>query len=136
MNREKRVAKKVKMSEKCGFLETTMRASSKAMGMSIDERLAREIHKLAKDNVFDKLNDNSDPEGIDHPAHYGGNTVYETIKVIEAWDLNFNLGNAVKYISRADEKDDAIRDLKKAVWYLQREIATRERENMESEVDW
>lgn len=63
-------------------------------------------------------------ETINHPGHYGGNTIYETIKVIEAWDLGFNLGNAVKYISRAGKKDQAklIEDLKKAAWYLHREI--------------
>lgn len=62
-------------------------------------------------------------EKIDHPIHYGGNTVYETIKVIEAWNLDFHLGNTVKYISRAGKKtDDSIEDLKKALWYLERKI--------------
>ena len=52
------------------------------------------------------------------------NNTYETIKVIEAWNLGFCLGNAVKYISRAGKKDKSkeIEDLEKAVWYLQREI--------------
>jgi hypothetical protein len=63
---------------------------------------------------------------VDHPAHYGGaNNPYEAIKVIEAWDLGFCLGNTVKYISRARKKDPAktIEDLEKARWYLDREIA-------------
>lgn len=66
---------------------------------------------------------------VNHPAHYGGDTVYETIKVIEAWKLNFNLGNAVKYISRAGKKarrsplNAKLEDLEKARWYLEREIA-------------
>lgn len=61
-------------------------------------------------------------EAVDHPAHYGGESnVYETIKVIEAWRLNFNLGNCVKYISRADRKGNRLEDLRKALWYLQRE---------------
>ncbi len=47
------------------------------------------------------------------------------ITVIEDWNLGFNFGNAVKYISRDDHKADAVEDLKKAVWYLQREIARR-----------
>lgn len=60
---------------------------------------------------------------VDHPAHYGGSdNLYEAIKVIEAWDLGFNLGNAVKYVSRAGKKDDIIQDLEKARWYLDREI--------------
>lgn len=64
-------------------------------------------------------------ESVDHPNHYGGKeNPYEAIKVIEAWNLGFCLGNAVKYISRAGKKDKSkvIEDLEKAVWYLQREI--------------
>lgn len=62
-------------------------------------------------------------EAVDHPQHYGGEgNPYEAIKVIEVWNLGFCLGNAVKYISRAGKKGAAIEDLKKAVWYLQREI--------------
>jgi hypothetical protein len=67
---------------------------------------------------------------VNHPAHYGGDTVYETIKVIEAWRLNFNLGNAVKYISRAGIKSNStlLEYLKKAAFYLNREIANIERD--------
>lgn len=63
---------------------------------------------------------------VDHPAHYGGATnPYEAIKVIEAWGLDFCLGNTVKYISRAGKKDDnsTIQDLEKAKWYLERRIS-------------
>lgn len=69
-------------------------------------------------------------ERINHPAHYGGDTTYEAIKVIEAWGLGFCLGNTVKYISRAGKKDAAllIEDLTKARWYLDREIARLQRE--------
>jgi hypothetical protein len=64
---------------------------------------------------------------VDHPPHYGGaNNPYEAIKVIEAWELGFNLGNTVKYISRAGKKGSAIEDLKKAAWYLNREIQNRD----------
>lgn len=65
------------------------------------------------------------PEKVDHPPHYGGDTVYETIKVIEAWGLDFHLGNAVKYISRAGKKGDATEDLEKAIWYIRRFIETK-----------
>ena len=62
-------------------------------------------------------------DAVDHPAHYGGaDNPYEAIKVIEAWNLGFNLGNAVKYISRHEHKGTALEDLKKAKWYLEREI--------------
>jgi hypothetical protein len=62
-------------------------------------------------------------EAVNHPAHYGGaDNPYEAIKVIEAWGLGFNLGNAVKYISRAGRKGSRAEDLRKARWYLDREI--------------
>lgn len=64
-------------------------------------------------------------ENVNHPKHYGGNdNIYEAIKVIEAWNLGFCLGNTVKYISRAGkkDKDKEIEDLEKASWYLTREI--------------
>jgi len=67
-------------------------------------------------------------EAINHPTHYGGaDNPYEAIKVIDAWKLGFNLGNTVKYISRAGKKDPekVLEDLKKAAWYLNREIMTR-----------
>lgn len=65
-------------------------------------------------------------ERVDHPDHYGSDeNLYETIKVIEAWDLDFNLGNAVKYISRAGKKspDTYKEDLQKAMWYLERALS-------------
>lgn len=64
---------------------------------------------------------------IDHPSHYRKDTGFEAIDVIEAWGLNFNLGNAVKYISRNGKKDpnEYILDLEKARWYIDREIKTR-----------
>lgn len=65
-------------------------------------------------------------ETVNHPAHYGGrDNPYEAIKIIEAWRLNFHLGNALKYIIRAGNKGDDIEDLKKAAWYLNREIERR-----------
>ncbi len=65
---------------------------------------------------------------VDHPPHYGGaDNPYEAIKVIEAWGLGFNLGNTVKYISRAGKKGAALEDLRKARWYLDREIAKGEK---------
>jgi hypothetical protein len=63
---------------------------------------------------------------VNSPAHYaeGRDPAHEPINVIEAWDLGFCLGNAVKYISRAGRKDPAkeIEDLRKAAWYLDRRI--------------
>jgi hypothetical protein len=58
---------------------------------------------------------------IDHPDHYQGQNL-EAIDVIEAFDLNFSLGNAIKYILRAGRKGVRKEDLEKAVWYINREI--------------
>lgn len=73
-----------------------------------------------------KPSSRAEPEQVNHPPHYGGDTTYEVIKVIEAWGLNFNLGNAVKYIARAGKKgegmDALLTDLEKARFYLNREI--------------
>lgn len=59
---------------------------------------------------------------VNHPAHYkvGG---IETIDFIEAKKLNYNLGNAVKYITRADHKGNRKQDLEKALWYIKRELS-------------
>ena len=69
-------------------------------------------------------------EAVHHPKHYinGG---YETIDVIEAWELPYNLGNVVKYISRAGRKDPQKKreDLEKAAWYLERELTRLDKQN-------
>lgn len=65
-------------------------------------------------------------EHVDHPIHYGGaDDPFEAINVIEAWGLNFALGNCVKYIARAGKKPgvDAVTDLQKARFYLDWHIA-------------
>ncbi len=63
------------------------------------------------------------PDAVNHPAHYkvGG---IETIDFIEAKNLGYNLGNVVKYITRADHKGNKLEDLRKAQWYLTRAIET------------
>ena len=68
-------------------------------------------------------------EQVNHPSHYGGkDNPYEVIKVIENWNLDFHLGNTVKYISRAGKKDTdkELQDLKKAMFYLERKIKNLE----------
>jgi hypothetical protein len=62
---------------------------------------------------------------VNHPQHYAGGGL-EVIDAIEAWGLGFNLGNVVKYVSRADLKGSPLEDLAKAKWYLEREIARRQ----------
>lgn len=63
-------------------------------------------------------------EQVNNPSHYGSgkDDLYEVIKVIDAWELGFSLGNCIKYIGRAGKKDNVIQDLSKARWYLDHEI--------------
>jgi DNA-binding CsgD family transcriptional regulator len=90
--------------------------------VAISSRLEKPERKtladlLAGSNLF-----RDEKDMVNSPAHYtvGG---IETIDFIEAKDLSYHLGNAVKYISRAPHKGRQIEDLKKARWYLDREIS-------------
>ena len=88
-----------------------------------DQKLGLFTSKVNENNTLPNFDKNK--EMVNHPNHYGGkDNPYEAIKVIEAWDLGFNLGNTVKYISRAGrkDKDKHIQDLEKALFYLKREI--------------
>jgi predicted O-methyltransferase YrrM len=97
------------------------------------------FHTYYIDGVFwaqkqsnNKNNMSQSKEHVNHPQHYGGESnPYEAIKVIDAWELNFALGNTVKYISRAGKKDPKkeLEDLKKAMWYLQHHIQKLESSN-------
>ena len=92
--------------------------------------MGAECHKCHKDveqgcTTFGCPMRTPDHDPINAPSHYRAGDTYETIRVIEAWKLNYNLGNTVKYISRADAKGDSIENLEKACWYLKREIETR-----------
>lgn len=65
-------------------------------------------------------------DAVNHPAHYLRNGM-EAIDVIEAFELPYHLGNAVKYILRAGHKNDEVEDLRKAIWYLYRYLGKVER---------
>ncbi len=69
---------------------------------------------------------------INHPSHYTDGKI-EVIDFIEDKGLDFHLGNAIKYISRAGKKDPSrtIEDLKKAIWYINRKIEVLERGEQE-----
>ena len=64
----------------------------------------------------------STPEKVDHPKHYNTGRI-EVIDAIEDWDLSFNDGNAIKYIARHKYKGNAVQDIEKAIWYLQRHLS-------------
>lgn len=66
------------------------------------------------------ITNDTDNINVNHPAHY--NKGIECIDYIESHELNFSRGNAVKYITRAGLKGDAVEDLQKAKWYISREI--------------
>ena len=87
----------------------------------------REVLQPVKPLIFNGQKPIKVPEAdmVNHPPHYkiGG---VETIEFIEAKNLNYHLGNAVKYISRAFYKGNPLQDLKKARFYIDREIARRE----------
>ena len=61
-------------------------------------------------------------EKINHPKHYNAGRI-EVIDFIEDQMLGFCLGNAIKYITRSQHKGNAVEDLKKAAWYINRVIA-------------
>ena len=64
-------------------------------------------------------------EMINHPSHY--NQGIEAIDYIESHKMNFNIGNVIKYVTRAKHKGTELEDLKKSLWYLQREIERLEK---------
>lgn len=79
--------------------------------------------------LHEEKNKQNKKEEVNHPEHY--NKGIEAIDIIESWGLNFSLGNAIKYITRAPYKGTELKDLKKAEWYIQREI--KRLENLEKE---
>lgn len=92
----------------------------------------------AKPTLDERLTVNTDPEKsahdpISNPAHYGEGRKYKPKDVIRDWGLNFNLGSAVKYLSRAGRKDAIINDLEKAKTFIQFEIEALAEEGEEEE---
>jgi hypothetical protein len=84
-----------------------------------------ELKTILRSDVKKMSEQQQSYEYVNHPQHYGGvENTYEVIKVIEALEMDFHLGNTFKYIARAGKKgtDKEIQDLEKAMWYLQRKI--------------
>lgn len=71
-------------------------------------------------------------EKVNHPKHYNVGKI-EVIDAIQDWELDFCLGNVVKYIARHNHKKDPLTDLKKAKWYL--DYAIKEKESLDEEVE-
>jgi hypothetical protein len=123
----------------CSWVECNEPVAASRLLQNVRERAAAIMEELAPlpEKTADELaaeararfaQPHPAPNAVNHPAHYGGDGTYEAIKVIEAWELDFSLGNAVKYISRAGRKPgaDEVEDLEKARWYLTRAIQRRE----------
>jgi hypothetical protein len=84
----------------------------------------QETPESIKAKGMEKLREALEQDNVNHPQHYTDHpSGIECIEVTE--HMNFCLGNAQKYLWRADLKDDAIEDLKKAIWYINREIERR-----------
>ena len=87
--------------------------------------------KIDPFNLYDKealngLENLARREAVNHPSHYNAGSI-EVIDAIEDWGLDFNAGNVVKYVARHQHKANAIEDLKKARWYLDRIIERLEK---------
>ncbi|AIL13736.1 hypothetical protein IM40_10035 (plasmid) [Candidatus Paracaedimonas acanthamoebae] len=67
---------------------------------------------------------------MESPKHYVEGRTIEPITLIEDWNLNHHLACALKYISRAGRKHDGVKDLRKAIWYLERRIKLIEKKNI------
>lgn len=79
----------------------------------------------AKSNILRSPNAQGgyeNPNEVDHPSHYQATNGLEVIDVIESYDLDFHLGQVVKYVLRADKKGNREIDLEKATWYLKRAL--------------
>jgi hypothetical protein len=87
-----------------------------------------ELRPQRKIPLRDRVPSQTDQEAVNHPAHYGGDVPHEVVKCLEAWGLESDalLWNAVKYIARAGKKGDAVEDLRKSLWYVQRRIEALE----------
>ena len=108
------------LGEKIGKSDMTVRKYESAYIMPSDSCLDDICKALEISRGDILLNEKDKKEMVNHPSHY--NQGIETIEYIESWSMNFNIGNVIKYVTRAGYKDNQLEDLKKAMWYLQREI--------------
>ena len=89
--------------------------------LGICQELTPNENIIRANKYLNKNNETIPIDKVNHPGHYNTGTI-EVITVIEDWKLNFNLGNAIKYIGRCEHKNNKEEDIKKAIWYLEREL--------------
>ena len=130
MIRNKQVAKAVKFStvhphakikeiaEKFGITTKQLYMARYNHGVTSKPSMVKALEKLP---VVVSTSPKPVTDMVNHPPHYKAGGI-ETIDFIEAKGLNYNLGNVVKYITRADLKGDRKENLEKALWYLKREL--------------
>lgn len=98
------------------------------LAQQFEAREATDKQAIDKHLKF-SLREPSVEEGINHPSYYQSENGLEVIDVIEEFKLDFALGNVIKYVLRCDKKETKIRNLHKAMWYLQRELDKEEWED-------
>lgn len=103
---------------KCGCKTTTL--------LCADCAVEEQKYLTIKENMSEQKK-----EQVDHPKHYNHGK-FEVIDVIEDWQVDFHIGNVIKYVSRAGRKNDdtELQDLKKALWYLKRKIEILEKKDV------
>lgn len=101
-----------------------IREAAKPLSEAVKEWVDCKDDDVEADKFFKRMKD-----VVSQPPHYTAHpSGIECIQVTE--HMGFNLGNAIKYIWRCDLKQDAIEDLKKAKWYIEREIEKRAKHNL------
>lgn len=90
---------------------------------NIDNSIENDMKQCASTKCDSKVDVSENKEMVKHPDHYNtGDTTYEPYKVIAAWEANFNIGSAIKYLARYKKKWNPIEDLEKAKQYIDFEI--------------
>lgn len=92
--------------------------------VSFDKESQDDIFKerFLANRGLDKEGNLLETEMVNHPSHYNQGSI-EVIDAIEDWNLDFRLGNAIKYLARAGKKNNEVKqDLEKAIWYIKRYI--------------
>jgi len=117
-----------KLGIKIGYVYTIMSKLRKSQTKEIKSVDAVEPVNIeqVKDFVYSISLGRGTVDNVNHPPHYKTGGI-ETIDFIEAKQLNYHLGNVVKYITRADHKGNKLEDLMKAQWYLSRAIENEEK---------
>ena len=117
------------MNDKCNYCKyahisiTQENMECRNLDLCIDNSLFDPVDEwLGTSYIFEE----KEKEMVNHPSHY--NQGIEAIDYIESHKMNFNIGNVIKYVTRAKHKGTELQDLKKASWYLNREIERLEGE--------